>query len=134
MNTRRLTKAEMVAVDDVMGQILWTKNFLESQGYPVKENILYQDNRSAMVLESNEQKSVGKRSHHINICYFFVTRWRKNGNIQIEYFPRDKMLGDYMSKPTHGKKFHFFQGNIINMPLAAQLMMMACCEGLENLE
>ena len=48
-----LTEAELVALDDAMGPILWTKNFLESQGYPVKENILYQDNRSAMLLESN---------------------------------------------------------------------------------
>ena len=63
-----------------------------------------------------------------------MTDQKKKGNIQIEYCPTDEMLGDYMSKPTHGKKFNLFRGNIMNMPLAAQLMMMACCKGSANLE
>ena len=36
MNTRSSTEAELVAVDDVIAQILWTLRFLLAQGYPVK--------------------------------------------------------------------------------------------------
>ena len=53
MNTRSSTKAEVVAADEVVGPMLWTKLFLEAQGYPVEENILFQDNKSAMLLEAN---------------------------------------------------------------------------------
>jgi aspartyl aminopeptidase len=44
LNTRSSTEAEVVAADDVVGPMLWTKRFLEAQGYPVKDNILFQDN------------------------------------------------------------------------------------------
>jgi len=53
-----------------MGPILWTKHLLAEQGYDYKQ-ILQQDNRSAMLLESNGRKSAGTHSHHINIRYFF---------------------------------------------------------------
>lgn len=38
MNTKSSTEAELVEVNDLTSQILWTKNFLESQGYTVNEN------------------------------------------------------------------------------------------------
>jgi hypothetical protein len=126
MNTRSSTEAEVVAADEVVGPMLWTKNFLEAQGYPVKENILYQDNQSAMLLESNGRKSAGKRSRHLNIRYFFVADQKEKGNISIEYCPTDQMIGDYMTKPTHGKKFRGFRQQILNLPTAAQLVAHCC--------
>ena len=35
------------------------------------------------------------------------------------------MIGDYMTKPLHGKKFIEFRKLIMNLPQAAQLMMAA---------
>ena len=107
--------------------MLWTKLFLEHQGYPVRKNVLFQDNRSAMLLEENGRKSAGKRSRHLNIRYFFVTDQKAKNNIQIEYCPTDQMVGDYMTKPLHGKKFTGFRQDIMNLPTAAQLMIIACC-------
>ena len=52
LNTRSSTEAELVAADDAMTQILWTKMFLEEQGYKIKETILPQDNTSAIQLEN----------------------------------------------------------------------------------
>lgn len=52
-NTRSSTKAEVVAADEIVGLMLWTNNFLESQGYLVKKNVLFQENWSAMLLEAN---------------------------------------------------------------------------------
>jgi len=70
MNTRSSTEAELVGVDDVISKILWTKFFTEEQGYEVEKNILFQDNKSSILLETNGRKSAGKRSRHINIQYF----------------------------------------------------------------
>ena len=67
--------------------ILWTKLFLEEQGYGVEKNILYQDNKSAILLETNGRKSAGKRSRALNIRYFFLTDQQGKGNLQIEYCP-----------------------------------------------
>ena len=58
MNTRSSTEAELVAVDDVIAQILWTLRFLLAQGYPVEANVLFQDNTSSTIkLESNGRTS-----------------------------------------------------------------------------
>ena len=40
LNTRSSTESELVGADDAAQMILWTKFFMEAQGYPVTENIL----------------------------------------------------------------------------------------------
>ena len=40
-----------MGVDDLMPQILWMQYFLEAQGMKVSDNVVYQDNQSAMNLE-----------------------------------------------------------------------------------
>ena len=52
LNTRSSTEAELVATDDAASPMLWTSRFLHEQGYDVK-TIFYQDNRSAILMESN---------------------------------------------------------------------------------
>jgi len=117
LNTRSSTEAELVGVDDAMTLILWTKLFLEAQGYPVKENVLLQDNKSTILLASNGKKSSSKRTRALNIRYFFVTDQVEKGNIIIRYCPTDHMLGDFMSKPLQGKKFAYFKDRILgNVP------------------
>jgi hypothetical protein len=51
--TKSSTEAELVGVNDGMPQILWTRYFLEAQGYGVKDSIVNQDNQSAILLEKN---------------------------------------------------------------------------------
>jgi hypothetical protein len=128
MNTRSSTKAEVFAADEVVGSMIWTKLFLEAQGYPVKGNVLYQDNRSAMLLEEKGRQSAGKRSRHLNIQLFFVKDQRDKGNIEIQYCPTDHMIGDYMTKPLHSKKFEKFWQAIMNLPCTTQFLMAACIE------
>ena len=91
------------------------KLFLEAQGYGIKKNILYQDNKSTILLEQNGRKSSGKRTRHLNIRYFFLTDQIEKVHINIEYCPTDDMLGDYMSKPLQGKKFREFRRQILNL-------------------
>jgi hypothetical protein len=41
MNAQSSTEGELVAVDNAATMILWTKLFLEAQGYEVDKNIVY---------------------------------------------------------------------------------------------
>ena len=59
LNTKSSTEAELVGVDDLIGHILWTNYFLEAQGYN-KKTTLYQDNKSAILLQKNGKASSGK--------------------------------------------------------------------------
>ena len=106
---------ELVGVDDASRAILWTRLFMEAQGYEIEENILYQDNKSTILLIENGKKSSGKWTQAINIRYFFLTDQREKGNLIVKYCPTDEMLGDYMTKANQGKKFHQFWRAIMGM-------------------
>ena len=98
LNTKSSTKSELVGADDVLVMILWTKLFLEEQGYKIEKNTLYQDNKSAILLEINGKKSSGKRTRALNIRYFFLTDQVKKGNLWIKYCPTDDMVGDFHTR------------------------------------
>jgi hypothetical protein len=109
LNTRSSTEAELVGVDDASVMILWTRLFLEAQGYEIEKNVLYQDNKSTILLENNGKRSSGKRTRAFNIRYFFITDQVERGNVSIEYCPTTEMIADFMSKPLQGKMFEKFK-------------------------
>ena len=115
LNTRSSTKAELVAVDDCMSQVLWTCYFLDAQGYNINDCVSYQDNKSAMLLEQNGRASSSKRTRHINIRYYFVTDRINCGEIKLQYCPTTKMLGDYFTKPLQGTLFNKFRDRVLNI-------------------
>ena len=88
-----------------MPQDLWTLYFLKAQGYIIKDNVLYQDNLSSVLLEKNGRASSSKRTRHINVRYFFIADRVKSQEIRIEYCPTGIMLADYFTKPQQGILF-----------------------------
>ena len=115
LNTRSSTESEIIAVDDCMPSICWTRYFLLEQGYGVEENILYQDNRSAILLERNGKASSSKRTKHINIRYYFVTDRIQKGELKFEWCPTQEMVGDFMTKPLQGGAFRKFRDHIMGV-------------------
>jgi hypothetical protein len=113
LNTRSSTEAEIVGADDFMPAVCWTRYFMEAQGYKVVDNILYQDNKSAMLLEKNGKASSSKHTKHINIRYFFITDRISKGELKVEWCPMDDMIGDYATKPLQGAKFRKFRDLIM---------------------
>jgi hypothetical protein len=55
IGTKSSTEAELVGVSDVISQVIWTRYFLEAQGYGVNDSIVYQDNQSAMLMMAGPQ-------------------------------------------------------------------------------
>jgi hypothetical protein len=113
LNTRSSTEAELVGPDDMSTLILWTRLFMQQQGYEIERNILYQDNKSTILLERNGKKSSSKRTRAINIRYFFMTDQIEKGNLTVEYCPTTEMVADYFSKPLQGKLFQKFRKSIM---------------------
>jgi hypothetical protein len=115
LNMKSSTEAELVGVDDVMAQVLWTRYFLvEAQGYEVRVNKVYQDNQSTMLLEKNGRGSSSKRTRHINVRYFFVTDRIKAKEMSVEYSPTGDMVDDFFTKPLQGSLFRKFCDIIMN--------------------
>jgi hypothetical protein len=111
--SRSSTEAELVGVDDVISKVLWSKLFIEAQGFQVKTTVIYRDNTSSMKLEENGKASSGKRTRHFNIKYFYITDLIQRNEVRIEYCPTDAMVADYMTKPLVGDKFFHFRDHIM---------------------
>jgi hypothetical protein len=76
--------------------MLWTRYFIEAQGYKLKESILNQE---------NGKESISKRTKHINVRYFFIKDRVGAGEITIKHFPTNEMLADHFTKPVQGSQF-----------------------------
>ena len=88
LNTRSSTESELVAIDDLMPSVLWTRLFLEAQGYKVRDNVILQDNKSTLLLAENGKASSGRRTKHINIRYFYMSSKVYDQTITaITYYP-----------------------------------------------
>ena len=72
MNTKSSTETEVIGVSEIVPYVLWLANFVKMQGYDIKENVLYQDNQSAMKMEKNGRMSCTGNSRHVSIRHFFV--------------------------------------------------------------
>ena len=82
---------------------------MKAQGFEVRDNILYQDNRSAILLETNGRASSSKRTKHINIRYYYVADRVAKGDLRVVWCPTDKMIADFLTKPLQGKAFVEFR-------------------------
>ena len=105
LNSKSSCISELIGCDDASTLILWSRLFMNAQGYEIEKNILYQDNKSTILFLENGRKSVTKRTRAINIRYFFLADQREKGNIMVEWCPTNKMLGDPMTKPLQGASF-----------------------------
>jgi hypothetical protein len=56
---------------------------MKAQGFEVRDNILYQDNRSAILLETNGRASSSKHTKHINIRYYYVADRVAKGDLRV---------------------------------------------------
>ena len=92
-----------------------TNYFIEEQGYSLTDTIVYQDNKSTILLEKNGKFSSSKRTRHIEARYFFITDYVKKGKVNIQYCPTEHMVADFFTKPLQGSKFYEFRKIIMNL-------------------
>lgn len=113
LNTKSSTEAELVGISEFLPTSIWTRMFMEAQGYPLSTNTLHQDNESTIKLAKNGRASAGKQSRHIDIRYFFVKDRIASENIDLVHCPTDQMLADFFTKPLQGSLFRKFRNVIL---------------------
>ena len=109
LNTKSSTESELVGLSEYLPYNIWLVNFLQAQGYPIKSNILYQDNESAIRMAKNGRNSCTGNSRHVHIRYFFVKDRVDKGEVSIHYTSTHSMLADYFTKSLQGKSFHQYK-------------------------
>ena len=113
LNTKSSTEAEIVGVSDYLPNMIWARMFLGEQGFILKENILYQDNQSAIKIEENGKRSSGPKTKHMDNRYFFIKDRLNTENIKIEYCPTGQMIADFFTKPLQGNLFRNFRDLVL---------------------
>jgi hypothetical protein len=113
VNTRSLTEAELIAVDDTLPTVQWTESFMKDQGYDL-ETIIKEDNKSSILLMKNGRLSSGKRTKHLDIRYFYVKDLLRRGIVKIEHCKTENMIADFFTKPLQGKRFQVLRDLIQN--------------------
>ena len=133
LNTRSTTESELVGVSEYLPYNIWAILFLEMQGYKILQNILFQDNKSAILMEMNGRNSCTGNSRHINVRYFWIKDRVDKGEVKIKHCPTDLMLADYFTKPLQGKIFHIYRDIIMGYkPITDLLSKIELKERVEN--
>ena len=113
LNVKSSIEAELVGVSEYIPYNIWLLLFMDMQGYEVKDNVLYQDNQSTILMLKNGRNSCTGNSRHINIRYFFVKDRIDKKEVRVEYCPTGIMLADYFTKPLQGRAFKLFRDVIM---------------------
>jgi hypothetical protein len=121
LNTRSSVETEILGAEDFVPTICWTRYFMKAQGYGVKDNVMFQDNKSSILLENNGNASSSKRTNHINIWYFFITDRVSKEEVLVVWCPTGDMSGDYATKPLQGALFWKFRDQIMGVTPARDL-------------
>jgi hypothetical protein len=86
------------------------------QGYDMEPSLLYQDNMSTILLETNGRASSSKRTKHIKVKYYLIKDKVDRGEITIEHCPTEQMWTDINTKPKQGTVFRAFRGHVMGIP------------------
>ena len=91
------------------------KYFIEAQGWTVDHNILYQDNKSTILIATNERMSSSKWTKHIHHWYFLIKDKVDRGDLEIRHAPTEEMWSDVLTKPLQGMLFKRMRAKLINV-------------------
>ena len=70
INVKSSTEAELVALAEYLPYNLWLLMFLREQGYEIANNAIFQDNKSAILIEKNGRNFCTRNSRHTDVRYF----------------------------------------------------------------
>jgi ribonuclease HI len=137
LNTTSSTEAELVAVSEAAGQLMWTREFILEQQYQVEGDsdiiaeldsdiaglnavnntksraVVFQDNQSTIAL-LNRGEAASSRTRHIAIRYFYLKDKIGRDEIAVEYLPTERMIADILTKPLQGELFAILRNELLN--------------------
>ena len=115
LNVRSSTECELVGVNAAIPQIMWGKYFIETQVWTVDHNILYQDNKSTILLATNRRSSSSKWTKHIHHRYFLIKDKVDRHGLEIRHAPTEERWSDVLTKPLQGMLFKRMRAELMNV-------------------
>ena len=75
---------------------------MEVQGYTIENNVLYQDNKSTILLVKNGRMLAGKAIKHIKNRVFLITDKISQKDLIVQHRGTELMWADGNTKPSQG--------------------------------
>jgi hypothetical protein len=95
--TLSVTEAELIAATQCVQEMMYVKKIVESIGLKVKHPMIIQvDNKGTKDLMNNW--SVGGRTRHIDIRYFYIRELKEQNLLKIEWIPSGNNCSDLFTK------------------------------------
>ena len=116
LNAKSSTEAELIAVSDALPHIIWTRDLLLAQGYPVPPTTLFQDNLSTITMIQNG-RGTSPQTRYIAIRFFWVKDRVDSGEIVLEHIPTEAMVADLLTKPLQGAVFYRQRAALLGLPM-----------------
>ena len=109
-----MTKNELVGVDDALADIVWSGLFIEAQGYKLDPTTIYQDNKSAILLETKGKFSSSKRTKHIKARFFRVQNRVEDRELRVQHYTAEEIWANMLTKPKQGAAFARDRATLMN--------------------
>ena len=78
---------------------------------------MYQDNKSAILLESNGKMYSSKRTKHTHVRFFYIKYPIERGDMSVECCPTGEIFADVLTKPLQGIARKKIRAVLINCPV-----------------
>ena len=115
LNACSSMESELVGVEDDIPMTSWCKYFIKSQGYTVEHNILYQYNKSKLLLTNNVRISSFKKTKNIKARYFLAKDKVYNNKLELKQISTDVIWSDVLNKYKRGTPFSVFHSEFVNI-------------------
>ena len=109
LNTKISTECELVLARSSLPKALRIHLFLYAQGYPLTNNLFFQENGSTIKLKINGPSSSNKRTRQVNIRYFYIKDPVDKKTITVKQCPTISMFEAFFAKPLQGKFFDVYE-------------------------
>ena len=88
---------------------MWSKYVIEAQGYTIEHNVLYQDNKSKILLAKNDHMLAGKASKNTKNQFFLITDKNAQDKLSVQHRGTELMWANGNMKPLQGNGFRLFR-------------------------
>ena len=95
--------------------MMWCKYYMESQEYRIENNILHQDNKSAILLVKDDRILTGKNIKHIKNLFCLIADKVAQEEFKIQHKDIEEMWADVNTKPLQGIKFQVMGGQVMRI-------------------
>jgi hypothetical protein len=108
------TEAELIAAVTAAKTVRFVRSVLKELGFPQKEPTpIYEDNKPTIDIVNSGKPT--QRSRHIDIRFFAIQDWRRNGDITMNHIPGVINPADDLTKPLgwvlHARHARYMMGH-----------------------